>query len=461
MGTGFGGTGLVASISPLSGEGVGSVVFRPDRISDLSDAVLGEIISLLPTKEGARTQILASRWRNLWRSAPLNLDCCGLTTSWGEVAGVVSRILSSHQGPGRCFRILSGFCPYEAATVDSWLQSPAIDNLQELCLSYRRKNQSPLPLLPESFLRFSTTLRVATIEHCHLLDSIVQGLQFPQLRQLTLSIVRISECSVPHVIAGCPALECLMIRDCFGFRRLGINSISLRSVGVHAEYYRDELNFGELIIENAPCLEKLLHLGCTSDLHVSVIFAPKLETMRCCSNPTTKTSFGSMVIQGLHIDGLTTVVRTIKFLSVDMDKFCLDTIINLMRCFPCLEKLYIQSYLSGPKNLWLSKHKNFINGHDIRLKKIMFKMYRGTRSQVSFVTFFVLNARVLESMILQIEHKNDNEEFLAEHRRKLQLENRASRGARFQFTTDKCVRNVWDINDARVLDLADPFACLC
>ncbi|XP_051184753.1 F-box/LRR-repeat protein 25-like [Lolium perenne] len=325
---------------PSSGEDEGG---GPDRISDLPDAVLGEIISLLPTKEGARTRILASRWRNLWRSAPLNLDCYELTTTWGELAGVVSRILSSHQGPGRCFRIPCGFLPYEAATVDSWLQSPAIDNLQELRFSYPMlHNQSPLPLLPESFLRFSTTLRVATIEHCHLLDSIVQGLQFPQLRQLTLSIVRISECSVPHVIAGCPALECLMIRDCFGFRRLGINSISLRSVGVHAECYRDELNFGELIIENAPCLEKLLHLGCTGDLHVSVIFAPKLETMRCCSNPTTKTSFGSMVIQGLRIDGLTTVVRTIKFLSVDMDKFCLDTIINLMRCFPCLEKLYIQ-----------------------------------------------------------------------------------------------------------------------
>jgi hypothetical protein len=95
--------------------------------------------------------------------------------------------------------------------------------------------------------------------------------------------------------------------------------------------------------------------------------------------------------------------------------------------------------------LWLSKHKNFINGHDIRLKKIMFKMYRGTRSQVSFVTFFVLNARVLESMILQIEHKNDNEEFLAEHRRKLQLENRASRGAQFHFTTNRCLRDFSDI----------------
>ncbi|KAM0851719.1 hypothetical protein ACQ4PT_052263 [Festuca glaucescens] len=387
----------------------------PDRISDLPDSVLGEIISLLPTKEGAKTQILAPRWRNLWRSAPLNLDCYDLITSLGDVAGVVSRILSSHQGPGRCFRILRGFRDYEAANVDSWLQSPAVDNLQELRLSYPRKIQSELPLLSESFLRFSTTLRVATIEHCHLLDSIVQGLQLPQLRQLTLSNVWISECSIPHVIAGCPVLECLMIIDSFSFRCLRINSISLRSIGVRAEYHEDELNFEELIIENAPCLEKLLHLCDGGALHVSVIFAPKLETMRCSSDPTKKISFGAMVIQS--------------------------------------------SSSGEPKNLWLRKHKNFISYHDIRLKKIVFKTYRGTGSQVSFVTFFVLNARVLESMILQIEATNDKEEFLAKHRRKLQLENMASRGAQFQFTTDECVRNVWSIDDARVLDLADLFAC--
>lgn len=431
-----------------------------DRISDLSDAVLGEIISLLPTKDGARTRILASRWRHIWCSAPLNLDCRGLARCGELAACVISHILASHQGPGRRFCIRHGFRGYRAATVDSWLRSPALDNLEEFNLHCPRQHQVMLPVLSEPFFRFSKTLIVATIERCHLSDNTVQGLQFLQLKQLSLEMVTISECSLQRIIAGCPALECLLISYCSGFRSITINSVSLRSIGVRAECrWACERKFEKLIIENAPSLEKLLHLDWSSGLDMSVVFAPKLETLRCSSETYNIILLGSTVIERLRINTLATVVSSIKILAIALDILSLDIVIGLMRCFPCLEKLYIQSFETGPNNLWRRKHQNLVRCHDIRLKKIVLEQYYGVMSQVSFVTFFVLHAKVLESMTLGIEAMNSNEEFFAKHRKKLQLEKRASRGARFKFTTGKCFRNVWDIKDFDDLDLADPFTC--
>jgi hypothetical protein len=47
-------------------------------------------------------------------------------------------------------------------------------------------------------------------------------------------------------------------------------------------------------------------------------------------------------MKGLHVDSLAVVVRTVKILDVTLSHLCLDTVVNLMRCFPCLEKLYMQ-----------------------------------------------------------------------------------------------------------------------
>jgi hypothetical protein len=270
------------------------------HISGLPDAILGDIISLLPTKEAARTQILASRWAHLWRAAPLNLDCRDLPD---DDAGVVSRILSTHHGPGRLFRVPAHHLHDRAATVDAWLRSPALDNLQEI-----ESCDHPWPVPeqpPASAFRFWATLRAATIGECHAPDGgPVQGIRFPQLQQLALVRVRISEGSLHGMIssASCPALECLFLHSSRGFRCVRINSATLRSIGLRTDYYGSDLWFQELVIEDAPCLDKLL---CAErvGLRVSVVAAPRLETLGSLSNwssyfSTSRHAFGSTVFQG-------------------------------------------------------------------------------------------------------------------------------------------------------------------
>ncbi|XP_021309046.1 F-box/LRR-repeat protein At3g03360-like [Sorghum bicolor] len=194
-----------------------------DRISSLPDDVLGDIVSLLPTKDGARTQVLSSRWRHVWRSAPLNLDLhADDTDGRGILASDISRILSAHRGPGRRFVMPRHYkhkhkeypTPTTPATMDGWLQSSALNNLQELEFFGNVILQRP----PWMY-RFSSTLGVARFGFggSSFPDGIIgnnaSALRFPLLRQMTLLNVSISVSSLHALLAGCPILESLLIHE--------------------------------------------------------------------------------------------------------------------------------------------------------------------------------------------------------------------------------------------------------
>uniref|UniRef100_A0A8R7UKC6 FBD domain-containing protein n=1 Tax=Triticum urartu TaxID=4572 RepID=A0A8R7UKC6_TRIUA len=124
--------------------------------------------------------------------------------------------------------------------------------------------------------------------------------------------------------------------------------------------------------------------------------------------------------------------------------------------------LYFQSSVSSETNWWRRKHKDFIRCHDIRLKIVVLETYLGTWPHVNFAEFFVLNARVLELMTFHIEAGVYSDEFLAEQHRRLQIDNRAARDARFRSTTASCQHAVSGTKHLRDFDLnGDLFTCRC
>ncbi|XP_010233348.1 F-box/LRR-repeat protein At3g59190 [Brachypodium distachyon] len=289
-----------------------------DLISDLPDAILATIVSLLPTNDGAHTQILARRWRPLWHAAPLNLDSLNLrrrTFSTKRYLGlnqfktfsVVSRILADHPGPVRRFRYDVIICLHkdkkryavEAAQIESWFHSLAIANLQELDITFRPLEYTAeypkLYPLPSSVFLTASTLLLARIGLCDFPKDLTQPLNFPLLKQLHLWRISISEDVFQGVLSGCHVLETLFLAEIRDVDCLRVSSPTLRIIVTLAACSCGEM---ELVIEDTPCLEKLLipwpDLGREI---IRVVHAPKLEILGHLSPSISEIQIASIVFQ--------------------------------------------------------------------------------------------------------------------------------------------------------------------
>jgi hypothetical protein len=343
-----------------------------DLISRLPDTILGTIVSLLPTKDGARTQAISRRWLPLWRSdmAPLNLVADSrLSSSNRSPAAIISKILSDHPGPARCFLFDGRFLPGIPSEIDGWLSSGSLANLQELEVRSTEVNEDIwYPLPPSVLLRFSLTLRVAKFGRCQFPCSIVP--KFPHLKRLTLENVIISEGSFQSMLAACTALENLSLHRTISLSRVCISSPTLRSFSFFAPWNRNIVSFQELVIEDTPCLERLVPLNPhTGPVTIRVMRAPKLKILGLLSEGISTLIIGTTVfqvsckvnrsftipictifflyslvfpfLQKMVGVSLTTKMHTMKILVLESIGPNLDAVLDFLKCFPCLEKLYV------------------------------------------------------------------------------------------------------------------------
>jgi len=157
-----------------------------------------------------------------------------------------------------------------------------------------------------SLLRFARTLRVLTVcsAACSYnsynpyrlvfpveteTDAARRALEFPNLEQLTLKHVSISDAALHAVLSACPALQGLVLHKNEGYGRLVIRSPTLRSLGVS--------DGAEVIVEDAPMLERLIPRELWLGLRIQVIHAPRLKTLGYLCDKISEFEMGTTVLK--------------------------------------------------------------------------------------------------------------------------------------------------------------------
>ncbi|XP_047044808.1 putative F-box/FBD/LRR-repeat protein At5g44950 [Lolium rigidum] len=421
-----------------------------DLISLLPDEILGTIISLLYIEEGARTAILSRRWRHLWRSSPLNLDDGSHLWFLPNARQVASKILSEHQGDGRCLKVRHIY----GADFDGWIKSPALDNLQEIDLR--------IGSLPPSVLRFAPTLRVAVFSCCSFfLKDTPRTFSFPHLKELSLSSVAMREETLHSVLSGCPVLESLLIDNCTGLRRLVINSQTLRSIAVCDD------GMDEIVIEDAPRLERLIRsLQFEPTPIIRVIRAPKLEILGPLTDDFAKFKLETTAPEEMTDGNLNTTMRSVKVLHLNSVGPNLGAVVRFLKLFPCLEKLYIMSCPKKNSRKKTKKNRQHPGTQDPiecldHLKELVLRIYRfGDKQEVDFAKFFVLNAEVLELMTFAVHYNRHNVDRKQQHKL-LKFDSRASLGARVDTIVDYEHERFACRNNSHILSMDNPFGSSC
>ncbi|KAJ1270599.1 hypothetical protein BS78_06G064900 [Paspalum vaginatum] len=396
---------LSCTVSDSDGGGV-------DRLSALPDALLRGVVSRLPAKDAARTAALSRRWRPVWLSAPLVLSDAHLLPAATDAipshvsradadaaAAAVSRVLAVHDGPFCCASLACGNMDEDRARarLARWLQHLAVKGVEELLLI----NQPPLQLhkhLPAtlfsmtaltrlylSFLRFPATA------------GLPRGAAFPRLRELGLcSVAMGGHEDMDFVLARSPALEALCFEGhMFPPLRLRLVSRSLRCVQIHYSKVKS------VAVVDAPCLPRLIVMNTPlrgegeveGSCRIKIGNAPSLQLFGYFDPARHALQVGNNDIKAGTLVSAGAMVPSVKILALEFHfrvRSDAKMLPSFLRCFPSVERLYIQQAASGAA----------IECVELHVKLLVFHDFRGEKAELAFLQFFVESARALERLVV-------------------------------------------------------------
>ncbi|XP_020871986.1 F-box/FBD/LRR-repeat protein At1g51370-like [Arabidopsis lyrata subsp. lyrata] len=192
------------------------VSHEEDRLSQLPEPLISEILCQLSTKDAVRTSVLSTRWRNLWQSVPgLDLDS-GTFSTFDAFVSFADRFFYSHKESWiRKLRVNIHNSSHSKSFPIRWIDAVSTHRIQHLDVhfAFGRPEESPSLNIYVCQTLVQLRLRGATLASAEFVS--LPCLKIMQLEYNSYP----NEATVEKLVSGSPVLEYLTIITYFDGRR--------------------------------------------------------------------------------------------------------------------------------------------------------------------------------------------------------------------------------------------------
>ncbi|XP_020884976.1 F-box/FBD/LRR-repeat protein At1g51370-like [Arabidopsis lyrata subsp. lyrata] len=221
------------------------VSHEEDKISQLPEHLISEILYHLSTKDAVRTSLLSTKWRYLWQSVP-GLDLVSYKfSSFDAFVSFVESYFGFHRESWiRKLRLRFDYSQ-GMRDISSWIDAVSTRRIQHLDVNYRGYDKTPLSIYT-----------CETLVHLRLCGADLPNAEFvslPCLKIMHLEDIICSEgTTLEKLISGSPVLEDLtIIRSSYTYydrKAIQVRSHTLKRI---------DINEGIHVVIDAPLLQCL------------------------------------------------------------------------------------------------------------------------------------------------------------------------------------------------------------
>nr|XP_034594648.1 uncharacterized protein LOC117856378 [Setaria viridis] len=204
------------------------------------------------------------------------------------------------------------------------------------------------------------------------------------------------------MLALCPKLEILSIVMSFGSpSRLRIVS---RSLQVVADW---ESTLDEVVVHDAPCLERLIFQTIDTRRSIKIVGAPRLQVLGFLDLNLHELEIGGIAIKAGMIVRARAMVPSLKVLAVIVRFACnqeAKMLPTLLKCFPCLETLHIlpvpSDSVNSTHNLEFWESLGSCECLELHLKTLMVHGCLVQNNEIGFLQYVIREGKPLKAVCL-------------------------------------------------------------